>query len=397
MAHSRNPNGTKQTLFVFHTECMYTRGGEKYLFEILKRLAARYTITLYVHAINAYWYGLFAEHGIRVKLLWTPRRFYWLLLPVTLLVNVVGLRREIAKHALVIATNFPVNTIAVSLSDRTICHCFEPLGVFYDARRIASLPLFSRISISVAKFFYAPLDKQTVRKSAVLTTLNPSVTPHIQAVYQRTPDIYVPNGIDATFFTPRALGQKRRRFTIGHSTDYTVFKGTEKFIAGLAMLKHKTRYRVTISETRYDGAVRKDYEKQIRELGLTGVVRFVGNLTESQLLTFYRSCDVFCYTGSPHSAGGATASLSVLEAQACGIPIIRSIGNTDEIVQDKTGFYINPDDPADIARNIMKLSDNTAVRQAMGKEARRHILTNHGWDRSVRRLHMALRLLPKTP
>lgn len=390
MAHLPNHKKSVGKLFVFHTEFIFTRGGEKYLYEILKRISSYHETTLYVHKINPYWRSRFIKHGVNVKLFWTPKRFYWLLLPFTLFINLTRLKKEIPHNSYIFATNFPVNTLAVWLSKRTICHCFEPLGVFYDKRRINSLPLFSRFCITIAKWLYSSLDKLTVKKSAILTTLNTSVVPHIMAVYHRQPDMYIANGIDVGFFKPRLKKRPNTRFIIGHSTDYTVFKGTEEFIAGLAKLKNKARYQAYITETRNDQSVSQKYEQQVQKLGLSRMVHFVGNLTEKKLLKFYQSLNVFCYTGSPHSAGGSTASLSVLEAQACGIPVIRSIGNTDEIVSKKTGFYINPDDADDIARKIIQLSANKELCQAMGQAARNHILANHSWEKSVSQLQTAI-------
>lgn len=385
MARSPKPNVHHKKLFVFHTECIYTRGGEKYLYQILRGLAHSYNVTLYVHSINSYWRLLYEKEHIDVQLLWTPKHLYWILLPITLAVNFARLRHIVSRNDLVYATNFPVNLLAVFLSSKTLCHCFEPLAIFYDTRRIDSLPAFSRFCVIVAKHLYAFLDKYAVRTSTILTTLNSAVTPYILAAYGRKPDAYIPNGIDTVFFSPGPTKQPGV-FVIGHSTDYTVFKGTEQFLRGLNKLKQYGQFAALITETINDPVMRNKYKQMSAAMNLDTHVRFVGNLSEKKLVRFYQSIDVYCYTGSPHSAGGATASLSVLEAQACGTPVVRSFGSKHEIVNGQTGYYINPDNPADIAKKLETFMRNPNLRYNMGRRAREYVTGNHRWDIAISRL-----------
>lgn len=382
----------KRKLFVFHTESIYSRGGEKYLFELLKRLAPRYQVIIYFQKISDDWEKRYRAYGIETRKFWQPWFFYWLFLPLTLVGNFLRLRSKIKKDDVIYATNFPVNLLAIFLSKKTICHCPEPLPIFYDPVRIQSLPPFSRLCVRVAKLWYGTLDQLAIRKSRFLVTLNPSVERHIGAVYGRKPDAYVPNGVDTAFFKPqgpRLLTKRAGKYLIGHSTDYTVFKGTQAFLRGLSLLKRATlrKIKAYISESMKDPAVKHEYRGFIREHHLDGLVVFVGNVTEKKLAAFYRSLDLFCYTGSPVCAGGSTASLSVLEAQACTTPVVRSVGNDDEIIDGKTGWYVDPQAPQTIARQIeafLALSDQQ--RDQMGKTGRRYMRDRFSWSRSVQSL-----------
>lgn len=399
MALSQN-RSEKIPLEVFHTECIFTRGGEKYLFELLRRLTSKYKITLRVHRITPYWEKQYTRQNISVQNLWTPKKFYWLLLPLTIFINVLVLKKTIHKNTLVFATNFPVNFLAVLLSKKTICHCFEPLAIFYDPHRIRSLSLFSRFCVKVAKYLYARLDKYAVNNSKILTSLNPSVTPFILAVYHRKPDEYIPNGVDVDFFSPkpkRSL-KKTKLLIIGHSTDYTIFKGTEQFIHALFFLKKKsTNFYAYISETIHDQLVLNKYRNLIKAYNLDTHIRFVGNLSEKNLVTFYQSLGVYCYTGSVESAGGSTASLSVLEAQSCGVPVIRSTGNTDEIVKNHTGFYAKPNEPEEVANALFHVMHIPRKRRLnIQHEARNHVKKNHSWLISAEVLQNRLTTLYNT-
>lgn len=112
------------------------------------------------------------------------------------------------------------------------------------------------------------------------------------------------------------------------------------------------------------------------------------------MVDYYRSLDVFCYTGSPECGGGATASLSVIEAQACGVPVIRSIGNNDEIIDNMTGYAVNPNRGEDVAGAIIKFNKLTnSQRRTMKKNARKYVLRYFSWNKSVSTLNRLIQTL----
>lgn len=367
------------SLHVLHTEFIHVRGGEKYLYEVLRRVAVHVKTTVYVYRINSYWKTKFNRSGIRVIPLWSPHRGYWILLPITIAANYFQIKKFIRKIDTVFATNFPTNFMAILLTPNNICHCFEPLAIFYDIIRINSLPLYSKMWVWVARLLYSWLDKWAYSKTKILTSLGPSVEAHIINTYQRKPDIYLPNGVDTAFFTPSKTKKQCRTITIGHSTDYTVFKGTADFLSIMKELSaHRISFKALISESIKSAQTQKMYASFIKRNGLENRVRFVGSLSELELRNFYRSLDVFVYTGSPECAGGSTASLSVLEAQSCGIPVIKSLGDYNEILPHKTGIYINPHHHKDAALTLYNFftKQNNA---SFHRNARKHIVRSFSW------------------
>ena len=376
-------NPSTRRLHVLHTESIYSRGGEKYLFELLKRVKKTHGVHLYLHRISPHWHDQYQKNNISITLLWTPLRFFWLLLPITLFINFLQLKKTIKKTDVLFSTNFPMNFLSVLISDKAICHCFEPLAIFYDPIRISSLSPFSRFCVAVAKLLYAPLDRWAYTRSAVLTALGPSVEPYIIETYGRKPGVYLPNGVDSGFFSSAKIQHVNQKdvVVLGHSTDYTIFKGTEDFLAIVARVAVSgIRIEARISESVPDDSIKKKYMRFIQTHRLENVVKFVGNISERNLPKFYRSLDFFVYTGSPESAGGSTASLSVLEAQSCGAPVIRSGGDDHEILSRKTGFYINPHNheaAGEALGQIFRMP--TKTRQLMRMAAREYVKTHFDW------------------
>jgi glycosyltransferase involved in cell wall biosynthesis len=191
--------------------------------------------------------------------------------------------------------------------------------------------------------------------------------------------------VNDAFFSPPARVSGRTLFTIGHSTDYTVFKGTQDFLAILARLKElRVPFRAVISESIADPITKRAYEDFIKTHNLSRDVTFVGTLSETGLVSFYRHLDVFVFTGSPEGSGAALASLSVLEAAACGVPVVRSIGDDGEVREGVTGYYINPHKALKAAKTIAKLLHMAPnERQRMRRAARAHVVRAYGWDASA--------------
>jgi glycosyltransferase involved in cell wall biosynthesis len=63
--------------------------------------------------------------------------------------------------------------------------------------------------------------------------------------------------------------------------------------------------------------------------------------------------------------------LPVLEAMACGLPVITSNRSSLPEVAGKAALYVDPDDPAGIAAAITRLAREPALRQQLAEAGRR--------------------------
>ena len=98
---------------------------------------------------------------------------------------------------------------------------------------------------------------------------------------------------------------------------------------------------------------------------------FTGYLTGNELAAAYASADIFVFPSTTDTFGNV-----ILEAQACGLPVVVSdSGGPKELVQDTAnGLITKSHDEEDFARAILALVTNPALRERMGKSARNSVI-----------------------
>jgi glycosyltransferase involved in cell wall biosynthesis len=100
-----------------------------------------------------------------------------------------------------------------------------------------------------------------------------------------------------------------------------------------------------------------------KEVGVEGRVTFLGQVAHSAMPKLMRSADLVL--SLPSAAPTGTV---VLEAMACGVPVIASASGAhlDSVVDGVTGYLINPARPAELARRARELLADPTLRTALG-------------------------------
>jgi glycosyltransferase involved in cell wall biosynthesis len=118
-----------------------------------------------------------------------------------------------------------------------------------------------------------------------------------------------------------------------------------------------------------DGPAREEIEQEIASLGLTGSVHLVGTRSESEVLSLLQSSDALLLT----SIGmGEAAPVAVMEAMACGLPVVCSIigGTRDMINPGQDGFLVEQGDVDGIADCLRELFESPDAARRLGLAAR---------------------------
>jgi glycosyltransferase involved in cell wall biosynthesis len=98
-----------------------------------------------------------------------------------------------------------------------------------------------------------------------------------------------------------------------------------------------------------------------------------------QLIEHYYAGDIFVLPSICNDSFG----IPVVEAMAAGCPVIASrSGGVIETVKDgETGFIVEKNDPQQLAQVLLRLLDDDALREAMGRAGRERALANFTWGR----------------
>jgi glycosyltransferase involved in cell wall biosynthesis len=107
-----------------------------------------------------------------------------------------------------------------------------------------------------------------------------------------------------------------------------------------------------------------DVEKQLADAGLAGEFRYHGVIDRDHKIAFLRKLDVMSLPATYDEPKG----VSLLEAMACGVPLVQPRrGAFTEIVESTGGgILVRPDDPADLAEGILKIARDRKLAEELG-------------------------------
>ncbi len=147
----------------------------------------------------------------------------------------------------------------------------------------------------------------------------------------------------------------------------------------------------------YHEDFRQKLESIIAEYNLTEHVVFTGLIDEAELVHYYNLADVYIMVSRKPTAKGDTEGFGItfLEANACEIPVIGSIsgGIVDAIIDGQTGLLIPADDVEAIAEAVIKLMNDAALREKLGRQGRKRVICTLNWAALSRTLDNALNKL----
>ena len=125
-------------------------------------------------------------------------------------------------------------------------------------------------------------------------------------------------------------------------------------------------------------------EKRVRELRLEENVELAGFVPERLLPYYYNAADYFVIP----SSSGEGLPLVLLEAMACGLPVIvTTVGGIPEIIENMVnGVLVPPRNPEAMAEIISTLLSNKELGLAIGNKARKTVEGEFTWEENLRQL-----------
>lgn len=136
----------------------------------------------------------------------------------------------------------------------------------------------------------------------------------------KKPIIVIPNGVDTKKFKPEKSGYLKNKLGLNENDKIVIYvgrlakeKSVDFLIKSFAFIKNPNTYFVIVG----DGPERKNLEKLIKKLNLDKKIILLGFVEHAMLSQIYNSADVFVFGSQTETQG-----LVVMEAMACGLPVI---------------------------------------------------------------------------
>ena len=140
-------------------------------------------------------------------------------------------------------------------------------------------------------------------------------------------------------------------------------------------------------------------QKRLKDAGLEGEFHYRGVLDRAQKIAFLQSLDVMSAPATYDEPKG----VSLLEAMACGVPVVQPHrGAFTEIVENTGGgLLVEPDDPQSLADGILKIAKNKALAEELSangfRGVREHYTAAHMADRVLEAYESVICPTPSIP
>jgi len=217
-----------------------------------------------------------------------------------------------------------------------------------------------------------------------LAAVSKLVSAQLEKYFGRADSVVIPNAVETAIFNSEARLARRsvsRQSLKLDDSDFVVLligndwkkKGLDQLLRALAIIEIPIQLLV----------VGKDdpglYWPALRQLRLDDRVRFLA--PSADVLSFYAAADAYVAPSLEDAFG-----LPILEAMACGLPVIASIqaGASENVVDGSTGYLLrDPMNHVELAGLIRRLAGDGAAAQTLGAAAAQFVQASVSWDHNA--------------
>ncbi len=208
------------------------------------------------------------------------------------------------------------------------------------------------------------------------------------------------NGLDlANLPSPSAEDRPPGPTTIVSVGRLVPFKGFEILLEACAELDRRNfDFRCQIVG---DGPLREKLEKMIADLRLGRRVELCGSLSQGDVYTKLRQCDIFALASVLDAEGASDVFPTVImEAMACAKPVVSTLlaGIPESVAAGETGLLVPAGDGEALADALDKLIRDPALRSPLGSAGRARITSEFSVAKTIEPLQQLLTdCLSKSP
>jgi glycosyltransferase involved in cell wall biosynthesis len=218
---------------------------------------------------------------------------------------------------------------------------------------------------------FLPLWERTVERARRFLCVSETTARQLVALYPETATRVrvARNGIDAAFFTPSGDAASRERTRQLHAAGqrFLLYLGTleprknvEALVLACERLWARRRSRPDLVLAGGSGWKTAGLHRRIARSPFRDKIHLTGYAPREAARELYRAAEVFVYPSLAEGFG-----LPVLEAMACGTPVVASTAEALREVGGDAALYAPPGDPAAIAAQIATALEDAEARRRM--------------------------------
>jgi len=260
------------------------------------------------------------------------------------------------------------------------------LGEMRALQKIKDKSIVILISIMLKKL-YLIWEKYIIRNSLKLIAVSNTVKNELLELGAKPEQIeIIPNSINLENYyraSPKIVKQLRARFAT-NPNNRLIFaigrllprKGFQYLIRAVTLLKDKNIKLLIAGE----GGYRQTLEQLSKDLEITNQVIFLGKIPKDEVKNFYSSADVTVVPSLYEPFG-----LVVLEAMACGSPLVCSKVCDFPLIAGKAALYAQPQNPKDLAKKIQDVLNHPEKAKKKTEYGLKKV-KNYAWQPYIEKL-----------
>lgn len=229
------------------------------------------------------------------------------------------------------------------------------------------------------RFYYGPVMRLSHRRAAAVTPISAYLSDQLVRETGLAPDAARPIllGVDPVAPAQGRDGDGRFALMVGTLWPY---KNAVTAVDGFALARPDLGpdFRLVIAGRDPDGRQIPALAARARSKGVGESVDFLGRVDQADLDRLYRTATMVLMPSLAEGFG-----LPVLEAMACGVPVIAADTTALPEVVGDAGLLVDPDVPAELAQRIVDVATDHELGERLSVSGRRRA-NELSWDATAR-------------